>query len=359
MMLLRSAKKQDLKYIYSLAQRSGFGLTTLPADKAILGKRLEWSTESFHKTVTEPNGEYYLFVLEDPESGKVVGTSAVEASVGHDIPFYSYKLSKRTRICHSLNIRTDYEVLSLVNDKQGASEICTLFLDPDYRHSSHGLLLSRSRFLFIANNPLRFAPMVIAEMRGISDEHGRSPFWDAAGSHFFNMSFAEADRLTISTNKQFIADLMPRNPVYVKLLNPEAQKIIGKPHASTVPAMNILLREGFRYNQYVDIFDAGPTIEAPRNSIRTIAASQVMTVKNVSDDVSSQRFLISNTELNFRATICQIIFNEGQKTCILSKKSAELLQVSCGDTVRIAPLKLEDQTIFSKEHHETAYNSQP
>ncbi|WP_133127833.1 arginine N-succinyltransferase [Legionella nagasakiensis] len=345
MMLFRSAKNTDLPAIYHLAKHSGIGLTTLPNDMGLLSKRLEWSTTSFSRAVSHPDNEYYLFVLEDPSTHQVVGTSALEAFTGHDNPFYSYKLSKRTRVCHSLDIRTDYEVLSLVNDNQGCSETCTLFLDPDYRHSSNGLLLSRARFLFMAHYPFRFTSTVIAEMRGISDEAGHSPFWDAVGRHFFHMSFAEADRLTISTNKQFIADLMPRNPVYVKLIDPAAQAVIGKPHQSTVPAMNILMHEGFRYNNYVDIFDAGPTLEAPREKIHSVAASQVMTVKNIIDEVSSKRFILANTRLDFRATISQVIVNQHQNSCIVSKETAELLQVERNDCIRIVPLQL-DQARF-------------
>ena len=119
MMLFRKAHPKDLKSIYKLAKNCGFGLTTLPADKTLLKNRLDWSLESFKKNVTAPDGEYYFFVLEDPSSRKVIGTSAIEAYIGHETPFYSYKLSKRTRVCHDLNIRTDYEVLSLVNDQQG------------------------------------------------------------------------------------------------------------------------------------------------------------------------------------------------------------------------------------------------
>lgn len=281
MMLFRSVRKADLNAVYRLAKHSGIGMTTLPKDKEVLERRLEWACASFQKAVNQPVSEYYLFVLEDPATGKIIGTSAIEAAIGHDLPFYSYKVLKRTRISYSLNIRSDYEILSLVNDNQGRSEICTLFLEPEYRHNNNGLLLSRARFLFMAHYPARFASTVIAEMRGISDEEGHSPFWDNVGRHFFHMPFPEADRLTISTNKQFIADLMPRNPIYVKLLAPEAQAVIGKPHQSTVPAMNILMREGFRYNAYVDIFDAGPTIEAPRDQIRTIASSRIMTVKTL------------------------------------------------------------------------------
>lgn len=349
MMLFRSARKTDLDAIFHLAEHSGIGMTTLPKDKQLLGKRLDWSCASFRKTVSQPQDEYYLFVLTDPLTNQVVGTSAIEAATGHELPFYSYKVSKRTRVCHSLNIRSDYEVLSLVNDNQGRSEICTLFLEPSFRHNSNGLLLSRARFLFMAHYPNRFASTVIAEMRGISDEWGHSPFWDNVGLHFFHMPFPEADRLTLATNKQFIADLMPRNPIYVKLLAPEAQAVIAKPHQSTVPAMNILLREGFRYNSYVDIFDAGPTIQAPCNQIRTIAASRIMTIKSLSDEVSSKRFLLANTKLDFRATISQAIFNEQQGSCIISKTTAELLEVKQGECLRIAPLQIEESTLYKEQ----------
>lgn len=349
MMLFRSAVKDDLDAIHHLAEHSGIGMTTLPKDKALLEKRLAWACESFGKTINHPRSEYYFFVLEDTAKKCVVGTSAIESATGHDLPFYSYKLSKRTRICHSLNIRSDYEVLSLVNDNHGKSEMCTLFLEPAYRQNSNGMLLSRARFLFMAHFPHRFSPLVIAEMRGIADDLGYSPFWENVGKHFFHLPFAEADRLTISTNKQFIADLMPRNPVYVKLLSPEAQAVIGKPHQSTVPAMNILLNEGFRYNRYVDIFDAGPTIEAPLKQIRTIASSRLLTIKSISDEVSSTRYLLANTRLDFRATVSQVIFDEQQNHCILSKETAKLLAVKRGDCIRVAPLQIDIPPYFREE----------
>jgi len=350
MMLFRRAKETDLAGILHLAEQSGVGLTTLPKSRELLAKRLAWSAASFEKSVQAPKDEYYLFVLEDPDSGNIAGTSAIEAATGHDAPFYSYKILKHSRISHSLNIRTDYEVLSLVNDNQGHSEICTLFLQPDYRKNGNGLLLSSARFLFIAQYSNRFAPTIMAEIRGTCDDNGRSPFWDAVGQHFFNMDFAAADKLTTATNKQFIADLMPRNPVYIQLLSQAAQDIIGKPHQSAVAAMNILLREGFRYNNYVDIFDGGPTVEAPKQSIRTIAANSLMVVKNISDDVSSKRFILANTQMDFRATISQTIVNEQKNACILSKETADLLQVKQGEYIRIVPLQAEPATSTKVRH---------
>ncbi|WP_454780818.1 arginine N-succinyltransferase [Legionella sp. WA2022007384] len=341
MMLFRSACDTDLDAIHHLAEESGIGITTLSKDKEILAKRLHWSTESFKKNIEKPSNEYYLFVLENPKSKKIIGVSGIESCTGHEAPFYSYKISKRTRISRSLNIRSDYEVLSLVNDNQGRSEICTLFLEPKYRKNKNGLLLSKARFLFIAQHPQRFATTVIAEMRGISDAKGISPFWENVGSHFFHMAFADADRLTLATDKQFIADLMPRNPIYIKLLSPEAQAVIGQAHPSTQSAMNILLKEGFRYNKYIDIFDAGPTLEVPLSRIQTIEHSRVVIIKNISDEVSSPNYLLANTQLDFRATVNSALINKENNTCIISKETANVLQVKCGNQLRVAPLQCD------------------
>ncbi len=333
--LFRGACDSDLDAICELAELGGIGLTTLPKDIDILNKRLTWSSRSFNQAIEHPQNGYYLFVLEDTSTKNIIGSSAIEASLGHECHFYSYKLSKHTQTCPSLNIQNNYETLNLVTDKHYHSEICTLFLDPAYRHGGNAALLSRSRFLFMAAFPERFQPTVIAEMRGMSDEAGQSPFWNAVGQHFFHLSFAEADRLTLATDKQFIADLMPKNPVYVNLLPQAAQEVIGQTHPLTHGALNILLREGFQPTPYVDIFDAGPTIEAQRDEIQTIINSHVMTISHIEETVSSNRYLIANTLLDFRATIGQIIPDEQSGSCIISQETANVLQVTLNDTIRV------------------------
>lgn len=331
-MLLRSARNTDLEAIHDLAKGSGIGLTTLPKDLTLLKKRLAWSTDSFRSDRHHPKKDYYLFVLEDTANHSVVGTSAIQSSIGDTPPFYSYKISKRKHKCPSLGLNNTYNVLRLVTENQGESELCTLFLDPAYRHGTNGLLLSRSRFLFMADFPERFETTLIAEMRGISDETGHSPFWDAVGFHFFHMPFAEADRLTLATDKQFIRDLMPKNPIYVNLLPKTAQDVICKAHPSTQAALNMLLREGFQHTNYIDIFDGGPTIKAVRNKVRTIIESQTLIIKNIVDNIDSKPFILSNTALDFRATISTIVINNN--TCSINKDTAALLQVKCGDTIR-------------------------
>lgn len=353
MMLFRRIKLSDLNTLEKLAIASGYGMTTLPKNPELLTKRIEWAVDSFNKDATKPVSEYYLFVLEDTETGQVVGTSGIESSIGFDLPFYSYQISRRTRISHELGVRTDYKVLNLVNDLQDSTEICTLFLHPDYRKNANGLLLSRSRFLFMAQFPQRFAERVIAEMRGVSTPEGTSPFWDHVIGGFFKIPFKEADKLTLSTNKQYITDLMPRSPLYVQLLHPEAQEVIGQPHPSTAPAMKILFKEGFRFNNYIDIFDGGPAIEAPRDDIRTINSSRILRIKSIQHDVVSPPYLLSNTELDFRATLTSVMFDQRENACIISQKTADLLNLNVGDSIRLAPLRRQEPTVTKEGSYDT------
>lgn len=336
MMLLRTAILSDLDAIEQLASGSGFGMTTFPKKRSLLEDRLRLSEASNRHTVHQPGNEYYFFVLEDPQTQHVVGTSAIVAYAGFSNPFYSYKISKESAVCHSLSKRNDDEVLHLVNDNQNCSELCTLFLDAAYRKKKNATLLSKSRLLFIANEPQRFQPTLIAEMRGLCDEEGRSPFWEALGRQFFHLPFEEADRLAAATNKQYIADLMPKHPIYVKLLPKEAQAAIGQAHPQTLPALHLLYKEGFSYKQYIDIFDAGPTIEAPLNQIKTIALSQLLPIELTQDSPSEDHYLLANTLPSFKATLDLAILDHEKKRIIISKQTAALLQVRSKDQLRIA-----------------------
>ena len=49
-------------------------------------------------------------------------------------------------------------------------------------------------------------------------------------------------------------------------------------HADTAPARAMLEQEGFRYEGYVDIFDAGPTVECFRDTIDAVRRSSVLPV---------------------------------------------------------------------------------
>ena len=187
----------------------------------------------------------------------------------------------------------------------------------------------------MAEHPHRFSKTIFAEMRGVSDEDGNSPFWQWLQEHFFSIDFTMADYLTGIGKKGFIADLMPKLPIYINLLSKEAQEVIGQVHEKTRPALKLLEKEGFTCRNYVDIFDAGPSVECDINNIDSVRNSVRVKVI-IAEHSSSQDFLICNTSFeNFRATAAKAAFNRENGSAIISPKVANALKVDNGDFIRI------------------------
>ncbi len=335
MIIIRPIQASDYDSLHRIAIESGHGFTSLPINEGLLKQRISHSEDSFKKDVSQPGDEGYLFVMEDTETGKVVGTSGIEAAVGLEDAFYHYHLGKVVHNSRELGIYNTVETLSLCNDYTGASEICTLFLGESHRKNNNGRFLSRCRFLFMAEHNERFAETVIAEMRGVSDEEGRSPFWDWLEEHFFSMDFPTADYLTGIGKKVFIAELMPKHPIYVSLLSEDAQKVINEVHPKTLPALRLLEAEGFARRGYVDIFDGGPTVEAQTATVKTIRNSQKYQVI-IGDIDSTDNFIICNTKVTgFRAVQAPVSLRTTAEQVVISAKVAEALQVNEGDFVRL------------------------
>jgi arginine N-succinyltransferase len=192
--------------------------------------------------------------------------------------------------------------------------------------------------MFIKQHQQRFADTVIAEMRGVSDEHGQSPFWQWLEEHFFSMDFPTADYLTGIGQKVFIAELMPKYPIYVNLLSKDAQAVIGQVHDNTRPAIELLKSEGFTFNGYVDIFDAGPTVEAKVDNIRTVRSSSVKTV-TIGDNPGGSPVMIANDKLEgYRATVAELQVDEHSDNLVISAELANALNLVDGDKVSIATI---------------------
>lgn len=302
MMLFRPVRENDLDDIIRLASRAGVGMTSLPNDPVRLAARIQRSVETFDGKLSRGQ-QGFLFVLEDTHVGRVVGVSAIEVAVGLDEPFYNFRLQRTVRASKELGVYKNQELLNLSYDHTGHSELCTLFLDPEYQKNRNGLFLSKARFLFIAAFRELFSPHLFAELRGRSDEQGNSPFWDALGHHFFDIPFADADRLTGTGMKTFIAELMPAYPIYVSLLPENARAVIGEVHANTSPARAILEKEGFSWRGSVDIFDAGPVLEAETDAIRAVSESQFIPALQLKASGSSPLIVANNQFAQFRAVL--------------------------------------------------------
>ncbi len=333
MLVVRPAGPADLDHLLELAILSGPGFTSLPEDPDQLIERLELSRDSFTGKL-EPEQRWYTLMLEESDTGDVDGVGSVKAAVGLNRPFFSFRLVNNTQSSPSVDVKLDHQTLVLVNECTGWSEVGSLFLKADRRKGGAGRLLSQSRYMLIGAQPDLFSDSVLAELRGVFTPDGACPFWDHVAHKFFPMEFDDADRMTGSTDKQFILDLAPRHPIYVELLPEPARAVIGKVHPQGVPAMALLESEGFRPNGLVDIFDAGPTVSCQRDNIRTVRDARRLTVA-IADEVEAELpALISTDSIAAFRAVRQKAAVEGE-TALLSKETADALKVRAGDAVRV------------------------
>ena len=329
---VRPAASADFAAIYEMAKLTGGGFTNLPADRGALVDKLIRSEKAFESDHEDNSDELYVMVLEDLATGHVRGTCQIFGKVGTQQPFYSYRLSTLTQTSKALGRAFRAEMLTLCTDFERCSEVGGLFLHPAARAGGLGLLLARSRYLFIKQHRQRFANRVLAELRGVIDESGRSPFWDAIGGRFFGMDFREADDFNAMHGTQFIADLMPKTPIYTALLAEPARAVMGVPHPSGRAAMRMLENEGFSWDCYIDIFDGGPTMSAATDQVRTIRDSREVRLSDVSDDVEGEPMMLAAGRLTRFAACCGAVRLLPDGSAILTRETAEALGIGPGDS---------------------------
>ncbi len=330
-MLIRPITQDDLPALIDLARGAGIGVTTLQPDEERLALRVQVSLDSFAGKLP-PSQANYLFVLKSGTHDGLAGASGIAAAVGLDEPWYNYRVGTAVYCSREIGIYRQLQTLFLTNDLTGTTELCSLFLNPAFRHGGNGVLLSKARLLFLAEFRQRFAKHVIAELRGVSDEEGLSPFWESLGRPFFRMDFSRADYLSAVGNKSFIAELMPQHPVYSAFLSKAAQAVIGQVHVATKPARAMLEAEGFRYQGYVDIFDAGPAVSCALDEIRAVRKSIVIEAIE-GDAVDAPRWLVSNRcERDFRALVARGVMKDGRLK--LAGHELERLEMAPGEKLR-------------------------
>ncbi|PHR54862.1 MAG: arginine N-succinyltransferase [Robiginitomaculum sp.] len=343
MLIVRPARLDDLEAFIKLARLAGPGFTSLAVSDDDLKSRLHKSVKSFALKTDTVGDQTYLLMLEDDDTGEVVGLSAIKALVGMGKPFFNFKLLNIVQSSSAANRHFNMEVMLLVNEYSGTTEVGTLFVKTKMRGTGAGRLISQARYMLLATAPERFADTVISELRGCVGADGYSPFWESLGRKFFKMDFNEADKITAETDNQFITDLMPKYPIYKDILSEEAQEVIGKTHPDGIGARRLLEAEGFRYEKFIDIFDAGPTMAAPKEQIRTVRDSITLIVSLAASNETTQIGLISNNRVSDYRTVYQE-FNTDEENAYLTQDVMDALNVKIGDTVRVfvMPKKKQD-----------------
>ncbi|MDO6415753.1 arginine N-succinyltransferase [Sphingomonas sp. BIUV-7] len=305
--IVRAARSQDLEPLYEMAKLTGGGFTNLPADRDALAERLAASDAAYARDEDALGDDLYLLMLEDLESGRIAGTAQIITRTGQRGSFHSYRRTTLTQHSAAFGRSFKAEMLVMTNDLEGCSEVGGLFLHPRFRAGGLGLLLARSRYLFIKLHRARFADKLIAELRGVIDEGGGSPFWDGVGGRFFQMSFREADDYNARHGNQHLADLMPRHPIYLAMLSEMARGVIGVPHATGRAAMRMLEAEGFADEGYLDIFEGGPTMTAMVDRLRTVREAREAEIASVGEGGGIRSIVAAGRLCEFRAAFALLV----------------------------------------------------
>ncbi|MBI3148786.1 MAG: arginine N-succinyltransferase [Betaproteobacteria bacterium] len=339
MLRVRPVEAGDAAGLLALVGEASPWVHTLPKSPAAVERAIERSLASFAESVDVPSDESYLFVLEDAEGG-MRGTAAISATAGADGTFFAFRNDVLHQVSRDLGISNNVHALSLSSDLTGHSQLSGFFVQDWSKPGPEAELLSRSRLLFAATAPRRFSDRFFSSLAGITDLDSQSPFWDALGRKFFRMDFLAAERLVEGArNRTLIVELMPHYPVYVPLLPGDAQAALGQVHPEAALPFNILSREGFEPDEYIDIFDGGPILRALRASLKSFTAAVLRDLGAGVPPAAGMPCLVATArEERFRCVLTEVAPLEDAETVLLSEAARRALEVGAGDAVRCVAL---------------------
>lgn len=270
MFVVRESRPDDVEGILAVAKH--LDSVNLPYKRDVIVEILARSAESFTASIPIVDREY-TFVLEDPETGQIVGTSMLYAQHGtHKSPHVYLDVLQDEHYSETLDTYLVHQALRIGYNYNGPTEIGGLVVLPEYRgHAQQlGKLLSCTRFLFIAMNREVFRDEVLSELMPRLEEDGTSRLWKHFGKRFTGLQYREADQLS-KNNKEFIKSLFPQGMVHTSLFPKAVQAEIGEVGPQTKGVEKLLTRIGFRYSYQIDPFDGGPHFAAPTDDITLVA----------------------------------------------------------------------------------------
>lgn len=323
---IRSLREDDYDALKALIDQTGVGLTSLPKNDARIHELVEKGAKSFKTNIEDA---FYLFVLEQPETLELIGTSGIYAKSPHKTQLWMEEL-KLPPLFPEVPHHISY--LTYKKNEDHSSELCALYLLHKTRQEGLGKLLSYSRFHYIAANLSKFSKSLFADLRGFIDINDESPFWNAVGRHFLDVDFKHLMKLRdVDENAAF--DLMPKLPLYFELLPMNAKLALGEAHPHSKAALEMLMEQGFSKSKEFDIYDGGPRIRASTTEIKTIKESKRICIQAVVGQLEDKPALISNEREDFYACNGKIDVKKG----IIDLETARALEVKPGEFVRYSP----------------------
>jgi arginine N-succinyltransferase len=341
MLLLRDAQKADLGALRALAAE--LNSVNLPDDPRALAGIIGRSHRSFAAKIRDPLQRAYVFVLEEPRSGRLLGTSMIIAQHGtRESPCTFFDVSEREHYSSTLDRHFRHRVLSIGYHFDGPTEIGGLVVHPRDRggEARPGKQLAFVRFLYLAMHRDRFRQKVLAELMPPLLPDGRSPFWESCGKRFTGLEYQAADKKS-RENKEFIQQLFPPGDIYTTLFPPRVQRALGAVGPETLGVKHLLEAIGFQHVDRIDPFDGGPHYEARVEDITLVRAYRRLRAAGralAPRELEPHRLIAVERprgKVRFRAVRAPVRV-EGEEA-ILPAEARELLQVAPGERVHVVP----------------------
>jgi arginine N-succinyltransferase len=331
---IRQSYREDVEQVLAVAEH--LDTVNLPHDRAVIESILDRSEKSFAGELPTQELEF-LFVLEDLQQKRIIGTSIIYAQHGTKrAPHIFFRVENDERYSVTLDRYFVHRTLRIGYNYNGPTEIGGLILLPEYRRNVHALgkALSYVRFLFMRMHRPWFRNQVLSELLPPLEPDGTSKLWEALGRRFTGLTYQEADRVS-KDNKEFIHALFPDDPIHLELLPDEVQSIIGQVGEDTRAVEKMLRRIGFDYAEQIDPFDGGPHFIANTDEITIIRDAEELEVKG--EGVGDHRWAIIAVETpgqrpGFRATGA-LVTPHGSGNVGLSEDARTRLGVELGQKV--------------------------
>lgn len=317
-MYIRPVTHGDLQEVFELAQQAPSGLTSLPADLDILSEKIAQSVSS-QSAKENQEWQRHLFVLYDPVEHRIVGISGLEKEKNY-APHYSHN---------------DLATIYLETKPIGPTKLGSLLLKPNYRGQGAGYLLSKSRFLYIAETRHLIGEKLHAELRGYTDPTGTSHFWQDIGQHIYGSNFSLIDQLRGSQPEFFSSNYLAPHEIPLSFLKQCTLENIGRVNQETKNAMRMLIQEGFRFTPHIDILDGGPILESNIEDIfivrKSIVCQLFLNKKNI--DTIQELWMISNGRPdNFKACLHPAFYVDDHLQ--VDQRTLDILEIKSGTKVR-------------------------
>jgi arginine N-succinyltransferase len=346
MFLLRDIASGDLDDL----QRAAVHLDSvnLPDDRPSLAAIVARSVASFAEELPVAD-RCFAFVATDGAAGPVLGTSMIFAQHGsRRAPHVFFDVLAEERYSETLDLHFSHRVLRIGYNYKGLTEIGGLVVRPEVRRHPErlGRSLAYIRFLYLARHRALFRDEVLSELMPPLEPNGTSLLWESLGRRFTGLTYQEADRLS-QTNKEFIRALFPQDPLYVTLLPPHVQELVGQVGPETRGVEKMLRAIGFSYANRIDPFDGGPHFQAVTDQITLVRAAgaarvapalapeptaPVRTLLVARERPEAPRFVAARVEARWSFT------PDPDATVDLPDEVRRALDVVAGDEVAVLPI---------------------